>query len=307
MSRAFPVSLCALTLFTTTAIANALAHHTDSSLLRLVPDDAQIISGISDPGIPFSSGRLLFVTENNNRDFDDCLAMLGVDQNKVIDEVIQADASSSRGDLTDHMLLLGGRFDEKRIFQAAFKNGAAMVTYNGQDLIVIKPFQREDHLMRDVRWMAILNNHFLVFGVPRMVADALNRYQTKATTSPAAIERLGRLPSDDDSWTIIAMPPSTLAAHLDPIMMACVGAQLKGVDEVELGIHYARTARIDFSIHTDSGASTTVRSILVGVTRKTSSRFRIEGNDRVSGSILVSEKEFDERLAILQQSIMQSR
>jgi len=92
--------LCGLAFLAGAPTALASAAPVDSELLRLVPAGVQIVSGISDPGTPSSTGRLLVVTENNNRDYDDCLALLGVDGEKSIKEIIEAAASSNTGDLS---------------------------------------------------------------------------------------------------------------------------------------------------------------------------------------------------------------
>ena len=91
--------LCGLALLVSAATASASAAPADGDLLRLVPGGVQIVSGISDPETSSATGRLLVVTENNNRDYDDCLALLGVDGERAINEVIEAAASSNTADL----------------------------------------------------------------------------------------------------------------------------------------------------------------------------------------------------------------
>ena len=126
---------------------------------------------------PLLPAAWLVVTENNNRDYDDCLALLGVDGERAINEVIEAAASSNTADLSDHLLLLAGRFDRSGIFKAALENGSTGAEYNGQQVLVVKPFDREKYSMNAVRWLAILKNRVLVFGVPGMVARTLDRYE----------------------------------------------------------------------------------------------------------------------------------
>jgi hypothetical protein len=127
--------LCGLAFLVGTAAASAAAAPVDSDLLKLVPVGAQIVSGISDPGTSSTTGRLLVVTENNNRDFDDCLALLGVDGEKAINEVLEADASSNTDDLGDHLLLLAGHFDRSGIFKAAVENGSTRAEYSGEQVL----------------------------------------------------------------------------------------------------------------------------------------------------------------------------
>lgn len=50
-----------------------------SKVLALVPERAQIVAGIEDPHNPASTGRLLLVTRSSNLDFNDWIAITGVD------------------------------------------------------------------------------------------------------------------------------------------------------------------------------------------------------------------------------------
>src|ERR1700733_1661916 len=85
-----------------------------SKLASLVPADAEIVAGIEDPHNPESNGRLLLVTHNNNLDFIDWVALTGVDAQREADEVIEVAASSSQGELKEHLLLVKGSFDGER-------------------------------------------------------------------------------------------------------------------------------------------------------------------------------------------------
>jgi hypothetical protein len=82
--------LCGLALHARAAVAGPSATALDGDLVRLVPGGAPIVSGISDPGKSSTTGRLLVATENNNRDLNDCLALLGIDGEKAINEVKQS-------------------------------------------------------------------------------------------------------------------------------------------------------------------------------------------------------------------------
>jgi hypothetical protein len=302
--------LCGLALLVSTATASASAAPADNDLLRLVPVGAQIVSGISDPGMSSTAGRLLVVTENNNRDFDDCLALLGVDGERAINEVIEVSASSSTGDLNDHLLLLAGRFDRKGIFKAALENGSTRVEYNGEQILVVGPFDREKHSMNAVRWLAILKNRVLVFGVPGIVAKTLDRYARNEPADAILIQRIARLHSNVNSWSIIAMPPQMLAAHLalegTPASLETI---LKDADEVELGVQYGPMASINFSIHTRGGELNDrllsgAQPILASFTPGPRSHLQIgmEEQSRLNGSMTVPEKQFDQWLATWEQS-----
>jgi hypothetical protein len=307
--------LCGLALLVSAATASASAAPVDGDLLRLVPGGAQIVAGISDPGTSSSTGRLIVVTENNNRDYDDCLALLGVDGEKAINEIIEAAASSNTGDLSDHLLLVAGHFDRFEIFKAALENGSTRAEYNGEQVLVVKPFDREKSSMNNVRWLAILKNRVLVFGVPGMVARTLDRYQRNEPADTILLQRIARLPPDVNSWSIIAMPPQMLNAHLAlESVPASLETILKDADEVELGIHYGRMARISFSIHTrvgdlNGGLLPRAQPILANFTPVPHSHLQIgmEEQSRLHGLMTVPEKQFDQWLAALEHSRSGSR
>jgi hypothetical protein len=251
MSIQIRKSWCALVLMVALSTANAKPTQVMSRLLRLVPAGAEIVAGIADPGTPFAAGRLLLVTENNNRDLDDCFALLGVDAGNHFEGVVEVASSSSAGDLEDDLLLLAGRFDGHRIFRAALENGAARAEYDGVELVVIPPFPREEKQMWAVRWMAILNDNTLVFGVPGMVKKALDRHQWNDAADSQLIERLAQMHPDVNSWSLIAMASPMLERHLIPSVFPESWREiLTGADGFALGIHYGRTARVDFAIHT---------------------------------------------------------
>ena len=282
--------LCGLALLVSAATASASTAPVDGDLLRLVPGGAQIVAGISDPGTSSSTGRLLVVTVNNNRDYD-------------------------TGDLSDHLLLVAGHFDRFEIFKAALENGSTRAEYNGEQVLVVKPFDREKNSMNAVRWLAILKNRVLVFGVPGMVARTLDRYERNEPADAILLQRIARLPPDVNSWSVMAMPPQMLTAHLAlDRVPASLETILKDADEVELGIHYGRMTRVSFSIHTpagdfNGGLLSRAQPILASFIPNPHSRLKIgmDEQSRLHGWMTVPEKQFDQWLAALAASRSGSR
>jgi hypothetical protein len=192
----------------------APTHPTDNTLLRLVPPSAALISGIADPGPPGAVGRLLLVTEDNNRDFDDALSLLGVDGEKVIKEVVQVASSPTTGDLSDHLLLLAGRFNSEIIFKSALETGAPRMEYRGVEILALQPFPRERQQFFQLRWLAIMSDKILIFGMPSMVAKALDRYEDNDAADPSLLQHLSQLHLDVNSWSIGVLPPAAAAAAM---------------------------------------------------------------------------------------------
>jgi hypothetical protein len=212
--------------------------------------------------------------------------------------------------LEDHLLLVAGHFNRTRVWQSAIGSGSTSINYKGHELLEIRPFKREHRSMPDVRWMAILNNRVLVFGVPNLVARALAREERGQPADPILLQRLGQLHPDVNSWSIIAVATPVLARHMAPhIFPASLETILKDADEVELGIHYGRSARIDFSVHTgnDDFAKQlfdNAQVVLASFTRDTHSHLQVETDDqhRIHGSVTVREKLFDQWLAAVERS-----
>ncbi len=279
-----------------------------SKLLALVPDGAQIVAGIEDPHNPISSGRLLLITHSCNIDFSDWVAMTGVDPHQEADEVIEVAASSSKGELTEHLVLVAGRFDREHIFRAALANGASTAEYRGQKLLVVEPFAREKREINASRWMAIQDDRTTIFGAPELVRQALDRYLNEAGPDPLLIERLRQLHADVNSWNVLVMSGPMLARHVDPGQLHAPWTHiLDGADELTLGIHYGQTDRIDFAVHairsqtTSPLAGLAAAPRLISVDLSTSMRPILRNlsveQGRVRGSFLVPGEQFDHWLA----------
>jgi hypothetical protein len=277
-------------------------------LLALVPDGAQIVAGIEDPHNPAPGGRLLLVTHNCNLDFDDWVAITGVDPHREADEVIEVATSSAERELDEHLVLVAGRFDRERIFRAAVENGASMSEYRGERLLVVKPFARERQEMNASRSMTILDDRTTVFGSPQLVRQALDLYFDRSVPDPLLVERLRQLHPDVNSWNVLVMSGPMLARHVDPGQLHAPWTHvLDGADELTVGIHYGSTDRIDFAVHAIStktasslaGLATAPRVISVDLA--TSMRFRLQTlsveQGRVRGSLLVPGEQFDRWIA----------
>jgi hypothetical protein len=231
-------------------IAYASMPSVNSTLLRLVPSGAQLVSGFSEPGQPVRNARLALVTAENNLDLSDCIALLGVDGEERIVQVVTVAQSSGRKELNDHLLLLEGHFNQALIFKSAIENGAKRNMQNGVEIVEIQPFSRESNRGLRERWMAILNDKVLVFGTPRLVAEALDRYQQHQPGDPVLLERKARLPANVHKWILVALRPSLMNSESEALPFPSF---IRGVfgrsDELELGLHYGHGIRAFFAAH----------------------------------------------------------
>jgi hypothetical protein len=235
---------------------HGFASPAQSKLLPLIPRESQIVAGIEDPRNPDTRGHLLLVTVKNTFDFDDCQSLTGVDTRRGIDETIWVAASSPQGELNEHLLLVAGRFDREHIFQAAERNGVVTGFYRGLEVLLVKPFAREQGRMHDTRWMAILDGQTVVFGTPWLVKRALDRYVSHESADPLMAERLGRLHPQVNSWNVLVMPREVISKHAALGQSPAPWIDLLGkdmvdaADELTLGIRFGSTARVDFVVRT---------------------------------------------------------
>jgi hypothetical protein len=246
-----------LGLLASTAVlaASGLASPLNSKLLSLVPPGAEIVAGFENHPAGNRPGRLLLVTHNDRLDLDDWQALAGVDGQRVIHEVIEVAATSPTGILTEHLLLVSGQFDKERIFNAAELNGAGRSEYQGETIMLIKPFAREQGEMLDTRWLVILNNRIAMLGTQSMVQRALYRYTTHADIDMPLMERLSQLRPDVTSWTVLlvsAVANESVTKQKNSTLTRLVD----GAEVLMVGARFGPKIRVDFSLHAGSNRET---------------------------------------------------
>jgi hypothetical protein len=234
----------------------------DARLLSLVPRDPQLTAGISSHG---SEGNFLLITGNNKVDFHDFLALSGVDDTRVIQQVILVASINAQG-RAEHSLLASGHFDQAHIFTAAVQNGAAVNEYSGVRLLVLQPFARERPVFKDVRWLAILGSSVALFGTAASVQEEIDRSIGHDAPDPWLTQRLARLHSDDETWSIVRNFVRNRDVQRALSMLDTTLASLtEDGDAFEFGIHFGRRVRFEYEITRASGGS--VRPISASLVR----------------------------------------
>ena len=279
----------------------------EDRLLRLVPANAAIVAGIQDPHDGDQRGRLLIVTNNNNVDVNDWIALAGVDGRQQVDRLITVAMPSSRGDLAEHLLLARGSFEGGRILNQAERNGGGRSEYRGVRIVELKPFQREEKGMIDTRWLTVLDDNTAIFGTPAIVKSALDRYLSSSVADAALVKQLMTLRPDVNCWSILALPGAVLARHLRAGVVDETGAMLlRRISNVAVGMHYGSKERVDFAMRTNSPEAATAlaaamdgRSHLMPIAdtlRARRAAVSVKQNE-VRGSVRVKDKEFGSWLA----------
>lgn len=242
----------ALLLFSSLCVAIASAMPPDPRLLSLVPRDPQLMAGI---GGSSPEGHFVLYTGNNEVDLEDFVALSGVDNARVIHQVILV-ASVVAG-RAEHSLLASGRFDQARIFTAAVQNGAAVSEYRGIKLLVLQPFARERAMFKDVRWLAILDSNVAIFGTVANVREELDRYLDATLPDPVLQQKLARLHSDDETWCVVEnfVRNAEIQRALS-LLDGTLAALTEDGDGFQFGIHFGRRVRFEYEITRASGGST---------------------------------------------------
>ena len=146
------------------AVASASAVTPDPKLLSLVPPTAQIVAGMNAPSVSGQPDSFLLITRNNTVDLLDFFALSGVDDSRVIQQIMMVAVEDRTNSLAEHSLLASGRFDQKRIFKAAAQNGATFNDFKGIRVLVVPPFGRDQATFREVRWLAVIDSSIALFG-----------------------------------------------------------------------------------------------------------------------------------------------
>lgn len=270
--------LIAFTLFLVPLASNASP--AADRLLAMVPENAQIVSGMKLTLAAEAKPQLSVVVHNNNVDFNDWLALVSVDPEVSGRNIVEVAASSPRGELAERLLLVDGTFDARHIERAAIEAGASAVEFAGIRVLIVLPFAREGDDRVGVRWLAVPDDRTALFGTPLLVQEALTRRATHAQTNAALVAHLGELRPGADDWSIVTMPPDVFKRHLGNACYAAEAIQaLTQPYELVMGFVYGhKTTTINFVALTkgDLSEKDLVSSAHAQFLATTSNRVRLE-------------------------------
>ena len=286
--------------FTLGIASSAIASPLNFMLLPLVPPDARIVAGFENYTDSHRYGQLLLTTHADRLDFADWQSIAGVDSERVLREVVEVAAALPDGELTKHLVLVAGKFDRQRIFNSAQMNGAAAAEFEGQPVLLIKPFDREYGDMVETRWLAILENRIGLLGSPSMVQQAIRRYANHSDVDMVLRERLAQLRPDVSSWNVLVGTPSGTQGFL--LHSGSRWAPLfENAEMLMVGVRFGPQVRVDFSVHAarERGLSfftqkaTSFPEIFADEAYHPRLRNVVYETNRVQGSIQMPSKQFD--------------
>ena len=219
-----------------------------SKLLSLVPPGAQIVAGFENYRDPRHHGQLVLATRNNRLDLEDWQAIAGVDHRRRFEEVIEVAYSPVGGMLTEHLLLVAGKFNSARIYRSAELLGGKRSAFEGQALLEIEPFAREKGKMLATRWLVILDDRVAMLGTPVLVQAAIHRYLNRADTDVALLERLAQLPPDVSSWNVLSSLPKARTEYTVAQAKSPWARFFEDADVLMVGVRFGSRIRVHFSL-----------------------------------------------------------
>jgi hypothetical protein len=291
------------------AVTPVVGSPLNSKLLRLVPPDAQIVAGFENHADVHRHGQLVLATRNNRLDLDDWQAIAGVDHRRVFEEVIEVAATLPGGGmLTEHMVMVAGKFNKELIFRSLELNGSQKADFEGLTIMLIQPFAREKDQMRSERWLVILDNRVAIFGTAFLVQGAVHRYLAHADIDMPLMERLSQLRRDNTSWNVMLWSPRVLSNYKVAQSSSSWGRLLEGAEVLMVGARFGSKVRVEFLLHApDRGreffeekAALFAEVFAPALSRDSDvpQRRRTENvsfdSDRVQGSIQLSLEQFED-------------
>ena len=225
----------------------------DVRLLQMVPPESQIIASMLRPTPEGKPSCFLLITTYNKIDLEDFYAVTGADTSRVVHQVVLVAAPGIDGTLSEHSLLISGRFNREVIFRLAESGSARLDSYRGNAILVVPPLAREHRAFKQVRWLALLNSDIAIFGTPASVQKELDRQIANTLPDPILLERLSRLDRHDETWFLLPAPSSSRIVEgvlnkLDPRL----GEVAREGGPMQFGIHFG--SRVEITASANVGA-----------------------------------------------------
>jgi hypothetical protein len=224
----------------------------DLRLLRMVPAESQVIASMHSPTPGGQPSSLLLITPNNRMDLEDFFAVTGSDPSREMRQVVLV-AADGDSLLSEHSLLVSGRFHRDAIFRWAAEGKARKESYRGEAILVVLPLAREKNWFHDVRWLAIVDGEVAIFGTPLSVQRELDREMAQSQPDLFLMERLSRLGRHDESWCLLPAPSpggviERVLEKLDPHL----GEVAREGGSMQYGIHFGSRIEITASSNASS-------------------------------------------------------
>ncbi len=218
-------------------------------LVALVPPSTQIVAGMNVPPRSGQPSMFLLTTHYNAIDFNDFVAISGVDTERAFDQIIMVAADGDRA-YSAHSLMAIGRFNQSLIYRSVYQAGAKAIQYRGIAILEMQPFARERDSFYDVRWLAMMDSKLAIFGSSALVQTELDRYLNHNAADPALERKLSHLRHDDVSWCVATVPDR--GSEIRPILQMLdlrFADLLQMGDTIQVGIRYGRQVEFEYEVN----------------------------------------------------------
>lgn len=226
----------------------ALALSPSPRLLRMVPPDAPLVAGFRAPERGLARYFML-ITESNRLDLNDFMALTGADPTRRVQEAVFVSGSVDQRQWREHSLLVQGSFDLPAVLRFADGVKVRRQSYRGVPVLVVRPFERERHFLKEIRWLALLDTHIAVFGTTEAVKQEVNRDLDDSLIDPGLSNRLARLSKKDGTWSILTntelMGVFTQAMYM---IDKKLGSLAEGCESMQIGIELGTRARLEYEV-----------------------------------------------------------
>jgi hypothetical protein len=240
------------------AIASAISP--DPGILSLVPPGAQMVAGITEPPQHGLRETFLLIAGNNQIDLRDFFALSGIDDTRVVDQVILVTGDVTGATEEEHSLLVSGHFNQARIFKAAVENHSGLGDYRGQRVLVVRPFPRDPGAFKDVRWLAVIDQKVAIFGTIEMVREELDRHLAGVAVDPNLKERIHRLDPRDGTWcTVKSFVNSQNIRRALNSLSPTLGDLAQDGAAFQFGTRFGGQVRIEYEVSSPQSASACAR------------------------------------------------
>jgi len=255
MKRFHGIRTLAMLFFPLIAVGIVSAAPVDPKLLSLVPPGTQLVAGVSYQTLTGHPVSFVVTGHKNLVDRCDFISLAGVDDSKVIRQMIFAAGGSDSSTSGEHSILVSGRFDQARIFNAAVSNGATVTEFRGFRVLVQQPFERELGTFKDVRWLAVIESKVALFGTKSSVQQELDRYSARSAVDPLLMQKVSSLRADNATWSVLEMfdvdnGVEQVFASLDPVLANLIHDR----KSFQFGVRYGKKVELEYDVSIPSAA-----------------------------------------------------
>ncbi len=216
----------------------------DNELLAMAPPGSRLITSVDVAAAKNSQFGEYVLGRINTEDhsFEDLTQQTGFDPRRdVQDFVFASPGPGAAGAQSKFALLVRGHFDQERIRAAAKAKGATLQNYQGANIFMGGPGNRENAF-------AFVSDDIAVLGDLATVQQILANRASQAALDPAVQQLIAAIGPNNDMWFVSTMPGSFLANHVKQHANSNVPVEaLDSILQSSGGIQFGDAVRLSFN------------------------------------------------------------